>query len=279
MLFDDFKHIQNPTKKQYLAVLLDDQYLKKVFKTIPKEFLDLEFCKEAIRANPKTLDLIPEEFKTRELYLVVVKTVHSLKLVPDRFKDNKFLLEAIDICPFVFGEIENKTYEMCVSALQKSPQFHDKVPMNLRSQGLILDVVKSNEFILKYISPDLINKEISEIAVRENGVMLEYVPEKYKTYDLCLMAVNQCGSALEYVPRELLNSEIINLALTKLPASLRFVPKELQAVDMCLDMMEKYPNCYSFVKICENPNFDDTKKNLQVVLNKQLVHRTIDGIK
>ena len=71
---------------------------------------------------------------------------------------------------------------------------------------------------------------------------------------------------------------MVNLALSKSPKALRVVPKEWQSAKTCLDVIEKDSSCYSFIKICDNPDLDQTIKNLQVILNKELVHRTIDGL-
>jgi hypothetical protein len=98
-------------------------------------------------------------------------------------------------------------------------------PWTLNNKRLMLDVVKSDGMVIKFVSERLRNDfEIAKAAVGNNCRAIRSIGSSLiDNKEIALLAVQQDGSLLNFLPRELRSdTEIVEAAIIDSPGSYRF---------------------------------------------------------
>ena len=120
-----------------------------------------EACNRELVRKPRSLEFIPDIFKTQEMCNKAVKT-HSciLRFVPFHFWTNRMINRAIEkyMCPMIMSDYLN-TQEKCERVVENSPCTLRFVPGHFNTQ------------------------EMCDRAVRDEPSSLQYVPDWFKEYN------------------------------------------------------------------------------------------------
>lgn len=136
--------------------------------------MDMSELVRKIQANPYVLKTIPDQYKTYELYLAVVKkTGIALRFVPEHLRD----------------------YQMCLQAVLSNEWALEYVPKenNASYRRICLEAVQKTGYVLKLVPTEFRDKKMCMAAVTATGRALEYVPRglRNRNPDLCEAAVMQ----------------------------------------------------------------------------------------
>jgi len=139
----------------------------------------------------------------------------------DFFKNiNKYnIMLAIQQNGLLLKYIEDidKTDILCNKAIEQTPYALKYVPNNLLSYNLLVNAIKKDGNILKYLKYQ--TDELCELAIEQNGLTLIYVHKQ--TPSICKKAVEQNGMALTYVKNK--TDEICISAIKQNPISIIFI--------------------------------------------------------
>jgi hypothetical protein len=128
---------------------------------------------EQINDSP-LFNRIPEQFRTRELYLTAVQTSgQALLEVPAEFVTKDFIVDAV-------------TEDQCTVLLY--------VPDHLKTRDLYFEAVRKYRFAIKYTPKEFMTEEVCLSAVRGDGRAIEYVPRDLQNDAMFLAAIQGSGA-------------------------------------------------------------------------------------
>lgn len=141
------------------------------------------------------------------------------------------------------------------------------------------DICSLCYFPKKYLTLNHFEILLNKAKGYEISAVMGSIPEEFQNRERCLKAVKVSGLCLKYC--KFVDKEIYEEAVKNDPWALEFVPKENQTLKMCLNatIKDSYQTVYSFVKIIENPNYQETIDNLNILINKNLIKSTVSEIK
>ncbi len=165
---------------------------------IPDKFLTEEMCRQAVTLNWETIKVIPNHFKSTEVWLCALK--HS-KWAEINEKQNKPLIQYVRA-----NASECIADEIC-------QKFSDYLEQKRREEDEYrkwIQLVSANPFCLKDIPKEKRDYKLCKIAIENEGLMLKYVPEDHRIKWLCDIAVRNNPDAIAYVPEEI-QTDVIEL--------------------------------------------------------------------
>ena len=172
-----------------------------------------------IRENKIIIEHIPEQYRTRELMMEI------LKYNSTAFRSHAFT--------------ENSWYELCLTAVKLNPWLIEYVPEKHKKYRVFKEALKRNGLVLKYVDKKHQSESLCLIAVKQNGKALEYVYDKTPT--ICLEALKQLGLAADYVNGE---GKMIFISLDKnqqvLDKSYNGKRLLIKEEDINIELLEKY---------------------------------------
>lgn len=97
----------------------------------------------------------------------------------------------------------------------------DKIPIEDRTEELILTAIRQNGFAIKYVSENKLKDEFILEAVRNNGMVLELI--KNQTEDICIESVKQNWKYLKFVKDECRTAAVFKAATIQSKGSDEFI--------------------------------------------------------
>jgi len=181
-------------------------------------------CMYALYHDEEVFAFFPEERKTREVCLMQLKSMgaQAMKWIP--WRDEAFLLEAIDTEPYClkFLEPEYITEEIALRAVGEDGNVLEFVPH--QTPTICLAAVLEDGYALEYVKEQTV--DICLAAVERNAGAIRYA--KYQTPDMCRMAVQEEGRLLQHVKEQ--TEELCLLACSNNGLAVQFAKYKTNAV-------------------------------------------------
>ncbi len=197
------------------------------------------FIDESIKNNCEILKIIPEEFKTYELCLKIVKNLLRCytkqypsinKFIPKKLKSNySFNIELGKRYPITLINhyyYKNETYLEIVKYNGSALYI---VPPEQRTYEICLEAVKAYGFAIEYVPEELLTLELCLIAIKEGSTVLSFIPEKFKTDELCFEAVKIGGEyALKCLPVQFKTKKFYEKCIEYDNKLAQYIPKKFK---------------------------------------------------
>lgn len=203
------------------------------------------FCKKIVSKCGLALIFIPNEFRTKEILKLAVKTT-----------------------PDALGLIEYQTEKLCKSAVKRNglALFH----VVYKTKKICKIALRQNGMAIKYVPNDILNEKLCLIAIADpihNTLVFEHIRENMQTEELCMMAFTKVknitrNKTLNKLMSGLFGNKNVNLAGFKFVLNKSYnLCKIVLAADGCLikyvnlnlyKIEEAIELCY--VAISQNPN-------------------------
>lgn len=120
-----------------------------------------------------------------------------------------------------------------------------------KTEAICMKAIEGNYKAIRYLPPKLKHDELFLIKiVSYKNWALEALTEDMQFESVCLAAVKRNGHCLKYVKKQ--------------------TPK------ICFEALEQDPSSFELVNICDNPDYEITVKNLNIILNKELIKQTLN---
>jgi len=179
---------------------------------------------------------LPDELKTRELYLAaVIQDGWALLWGPKALRTKEIYAVAVEQNPWLFEHVPNefKTREMCVRVVARHGWCVKWVPDYFLTEEMCIDAVSQDAWTISrgaWILPARFRTmRVYISAVTQNGLVLPWVPDNLMTEELCLLAVTQNGMALQWVPESLKTVAVCRAAVRQNNRAILSVPKHLRS--------------------------------------------------
>jgi len=219
-----------------------DFYLKlfklnpiEVYRFIPRQFLTQEMCEEYFE-KCKTYAVvhlcIPEEFRTREMWKVLIS-------------------EPKYTCLFVKIPEELLDQEMCDIYFNKYPlKGFKNIPIQFRTKDMCVNLVRRMTFhymedisLLEEIPLEFWNQEMCDELFIWDHNCFKYIPEKFRTKEMYVEVLqNDIFNYINFVISKINDPEIISVAVFEL----RKLIKEKKTIDidltLFLELIKMYPD-------------------------------------
>ena len=128
-----------------------------------------------------------------------------------------------------------------------------ELPDSLKTEPICMKAIENNHKAVKYLPDNLKHDELFLLkAVSYKNWVLESLDDDQQFESVCLASVRQNGHCLKYVKKQ--------------------TPK------ICFEALEQDLSSFELVTICANPDYETTVKNLNIIVNKNLIKRTINKI-
>jgi hypothetical protein len=147
----------------------------------------------------------------------VIYDANNLEFVPDKFKDKKMCMKALDSDGFAHRILEFvpsifRDQEVCLKSIKKSWSLNN-IPENIKNKDFYIKMIRVNGLFVRFVPQDILDKQMCMLSVIDSGPALEYIPEEFKDHNICLAAISDYGPALKYVPENLKTKELCLKAL------------------------------------------------------------------
>ena len=140
-----------------------------------------EECNRELVRKPRSLEFIPDIFKTQEMCNKAVKT-HSciLRFVPFHFWTNRMINRAIEkyMCPMIMSDYLN-TQEKCERVVENSPCTLRFVPGHFNTQEMCDRAVRDEPSSLQYVPDCFVTREQIQMWYDKS----EYCDNFFKEYN------------------------------------------------------------------------------------------------
>lgn len=213
---------------------------------VPDKFKAPQLCLAAVQQKGCSLQYVPDKFRTAELCLAaVIENEHAIEHVPGDLQgsvlqlvasqsfDNDSDEDSDEFIAFEFDESED------IVALQDYESLFVSKPLKTYEQ--CLSAVQKDGWQLERVPPEFITQELCLEAVKQNGWALQFVPDKYKSSEICLVAINEESRAVEYLPEELKKLRTHDLS-ERVFANINYDFNEYIAEDASSGKREPQPN-------------------------------------
>ena len=242
-------------------------------KHIDKKILTYEMCFKAVKLCYRTFENVPEEFKTKDIYMIAFASEpYFIKEFPEEFV----------------------TYDLWLEAVKKSGYLIKDIPHKYITEEICLEAVKNKGHVIKHIPEKFLTEEIRLEAIKcDNGfsyAILKNIPMHLRTYDVCLEAVIQSSESFEYVPKEHVTYELCSAAAEKDSLIAKKIPQEYFTEELCVKLLKtsdvafKYiPPQYLNEKICllaisHGKSFSGTVLNMipQEIMTQKMCEKAVE---
>lgn len=290
IFFDNIENIFNngiiaeETKKyiSFLAIKKDINYIL----YIPNKYKTKELC-EIVLNNSKSfhiISIIPDEFKTYELYKEAVKEdINNIKIIPNKFK-TKELYEIIinnytiqDIMNYIPDEF--KTYEIWINIVKKDFNCITNVPDKFKTKELCEIVLSQNmeNDIFEHIPDEFKTYEICKNAIKHDCENIRYIPNIYKNNEIIDILINNIEkysstyTILDHIPEELITDDIIIKTIHNSIYNIKYIPEKNITNDLILRIINKY----NIMSDDDCDQFNDEFYNFCIILIEHDIHNII----
>ena len=209
--------------------------------------IDRKIALEIVKKDGKALKYIPDEMINKEILLEAIKNgceVDDMVFIVEHLSDldlpakNDLLIKMAKLNAEVLSGVSND-YEYAFGV--------SKEEANKNIKHIVLETVRQNGLALKFVSSEMIDREIALEAVKQNGLALEFVPSEIMDKEIVLEAVRQNGLALKFVPSEMIDKEIVLEVVRQNGLALKFVPSEMIDKEIALEAVRQNGLALEFV--------------------------------
>ena len=163
-------------------------------------------------------NFIPDQFKTRDMYLAFVSYNPDLDQVPEQFRDSQLCETAVKRFiflnsmraqmvqnrrpPIAYVPRETQTKEMCEAIVRIMPRALSYVAPQLRTREMCMMAItaqskgESAQDVLSFVPEELMDLTMCETAVKHNPLDLRFVPHQFKTEQVCVTALTSVTYAI-----------------------------------------------------------------------------------
>lgn len=228
-----------------------------------------DMWKKALTHDGMLISKMDKSKQTNELCIISVTNCHNvfqsdynaLQYIKPSLQTDEMCMISVTQYPLSLKSVINKTYPICLKAVEGAAIAIEYVPENLQNLDICTLSVSDNGLALQYIK----NKTypLCLLAVQNNPVAFCDVPKDLQTtelcelfifnikcnndinilsefrtdlitYDLCIKLVKENHNQIKYVPKDLLDSAIIFEAIKQYPHMLVKFDKKYQTLEMVL---------------------------------------------
>lgn len=167
-----------------------------------------------------------EEFKNNNPELNIFDVDHYKDItsiivtnIPKSLKNDEFYIELceIDGCFLQYIEDDDKTFDVCMSAVKSNPMALRHVPERHKTDEIIFIALKANGVTLQFVKPENRTEEQCLCALESSPYALRYFPDTLKTLKICIDTVKRDMSCIKYVPDifllQVYQESVINMGL------------------------------------------------------------------
>lgn len=211
---------------------------------VPPGYLDGDLCNAAVECShdsERTLQLIPAQFRTRELCRIFISMSDSWleDLPPELQFDNM----RVEMALAGYASIDDVPMSLRTQEVYERANFKSLavIPKANRSETLCMKAVEQDGRDLQYVPPSVLSDAIALQAVTSDGMALEFVPRELLSEVLALRAVTTTGTALKLVPKEWMSESVIAAALRSDPVATAYVPAASRDTPEFIEAAKRLP--------------------------------------
>ena len=303
------------TEELCVSALNNNNSNKNLIQYIPQRLLTKKFATRIVSINGIYLKYLPSEVISKNVILTAAKQkLNAIKYIPDEFKTDEIYKVLIDISPKSLKYIDTPSVCVCQYAINKEPNAisyikNDSVftpeickkvietdwknlkhiPFNCITRNLcdyafsrswkafklFPDIFKTTKYCETVISMDvsyiqycpksMLDADTCEKCVKKRGKLLEFVPENLKTETLCLLAVKQDYEALSFLPSNLLSYDFYIKCFTVNQASIYLIPDEYKTFETYKYLLSQVVFSEKFSEWLKSEEEDYSTKNLDCI--------------
>jgi hypothetical protein len=151
------------------------------------------------------IDIWIDTNKKQLIWTVEVPDDARIVVFKNKIKSNKIILK--DIVPYD-QVMQIEQIKLCEKNVFYLTCFYNEYSYDDKLQKIILDKIKCNAYILKYISKNILTTEIILAALNIDGNLLKFVPKEMLTNEIISAAVNNDGLVYDRTPQRGVGSQI-----------------------------------------------------------------------
>lgn len=240
------------------ALKINGTYLSAIKNKSPK------LCAIAFENAPVAIIHIPKELRTEEMWISAVKKeAFIFSHCKGDEQTNALSLLAVKRNGNYLKDIKNLTYEICFAAVGSNGFSLKYVPNKFRDDNLLKRAVNQEPLALEHVKKQ--SKEICFMAIKKNANALKFV--QHQTPEMCSLAIEMTGEALQHVKKQ--TDELCLAAVSRKGSTLIYVQN--QTANICLTALNRSKKALPFVKIVPKGTFEETVKNLSILLFKDKI--------
>ena len=176
-----------------------------------------------VKQYPRTISLIPEEFKSyalcsqlittsRQAYYYLKKALNTFQETERESLIQQYIFAFAD--GFYILDDAHKTTNIIVLAMSLDNSFYEILPEKLQTFELSCLYLLSSSSNLSMIPKKYLqNEKLFIVTLQNNGLFLDRMEFKYKTRNLCTIAVENNCRALNYAPFNMIDNDLIKSAI------------------------------------------------------------------
>ena len=161
--------------------------------------ITLELAMLAVEVNGEHIEFVQRELITMDMCITAAKNgLTTIEAVPDEFITDELYECMLPLAPYYVIDMDNPKEQHWITALQ-----HDGMLLRdliNKSPKLCFVAIMNNPLALKYVPLELQTDEICILAVTKNVKALKYIEEQ--PYNLCKLAVTINGKAIKYIKKQ-----------------------------------------------------------------------------
>lgn len=169
---------------------------------IPKEYLSMHLCEEAVKLDPHAIRHIPQKYFKDEYFCskIILYAPELLETIPQNFLTEKVCMSVVVANSELLGKLpmEKRTLNVCECAIEY--------------ETVLWDGEHGYSSVLRYVPETLRNQSLCMRAVRTWYEALEFVPEHVLTDAMCITGLMQSPLAITYIPKRRRTDVMISMA-------------------------------------------------------------------
>jgi putative glutamine amidotransferase len=187
---------------------------------VPENYRSEKICKQAVKENYKALVHVPNELKTKEIYIEAMKSSYDRadrevwNLIPENLrKDDEVCRVAIEqgypVKTVLPGPSwQNASDNMYITAIKVNPDNYKILPAVKKTDEAFNIIAIRNGVLLTSIPMANRTEAVCREAVKLSGMSLTAVPSQFQTKEICMLAAASNQLALDLVNDAEIKKEI-----------------------------------------------------------------------
>ncbi len=166
-------------------------------KNFKQKNITYTMCLEAITKHGSALQLVPEQYRTKEIYAIACKTYgYILKDIPPDFLTHEICFDAVKSAGTALQYVPEKylTEELCLAAVLKEPLAFQYVPKEILTPEFCIAIIKEKGPECIRSLPDFCKKTSFYFPIIEAIPDVFFnINKKYRTAAICKKAIEKLG--------------------------------------------------------------------------------------
>lgn len=253
---------------EYLKEASGNIDVYEVFTAIRKDVLNPDIVQLAIDLDANCFKFVPDDLKTEELCLKVIKETGAsgevFDYIPEHLKTDQTYKLAVETneTALKWVPIEKRSYEMCLSAVERDGYQLEFVPERMKTEDICqiaLDncdkpvTVQGYNVISDIPYPDICLKAIEKFELNvEPLVLYGFINENVynQSQEIARRAIQADGLCIGYIPDKFLNEELALTAVSNTYETVKVlsqIPDELCSLELCERIAKIQPSAIIFL--------------------------------